>query len=74
MARHPRRLEVLKVVSDHLETFGTIPSYRQIATALGFKDTGGIPDALSALVRLGYMKRERAPRGSPTRYIYEVVK
>lgn len=73
MSRHPRRLKVLEVIRPHLVESGEIPSYAQIATVLGWKNTGGVPDALSALVRLGYLKRERAPKGSPTRYTYELV-
>lgn len=54
-----RQLEVLRIVSEHVEIHGWAPTYREICDALGLVSlqTNAVKDHLDALVRKGLLTR-----------------
>jgi repressor LexA len=61
----PRQRDVLDFISSTLAQRGLPPTYREIGDALGIASTNGVADHVKALVRKGYLKKDRdgAARG-----------
>lgn len=51
----PRQAVCLDVIVEHIEANGYPPTYREIASAMGFRSTNAARDHLQALKRKGWI-------------------
>ena len=52
----PRQAVCFEVIVEHIRSNGYPPTYREIASAMGFKSTNGARDHLRALMRKGWIE------------------
>lgn len=66
-----QRLKVLEIIKSEVAATGKWPSARMIADEMGWKNTSGVADSLTALVRYGYLRRVH--NHGPVMARYEIV-
>lgn len=66
-----QRLRVLEIIKSEIAVTGRWPSARMIADEMGWKNTSGVFDSLTALVRYGHLRRVK--NTGPRMSRYEIV-
>jgi len=63
-----QRVNVLKIIKSEVAATGRWPSARMIADEMEWKNTAGVYDCLTAMVRYGWIKRVREDGPVMSRY------
>lgn len=66
-----QRLRVLEIIKSEVAATGRWPTSRMVADKMGWKNSSGISDCLTAMVRYGWIKRVK--NDGPLMERYELV-